>query len=115
MEPFKTFFSPDLVARIGSHFERHQPGFDRTGFEAEVLARLDALELKARAQAIADALHPRLPGDPSDRAQVLRAVLHPDPLDHANLPTDDQGICGWGILPLTIVVGRYGVSDFDRG
>ncbi|MFM2356399.1 MAG: hypothetical protein RLZZ528_2135 [Pseudomonadota bacterium] len=115
MEPFKTFFSPGLVTRIADHLSRHEPDFDGAGFQAEVLAQLDALELKARAQAIADALHARLPGDPADRARVLLAVLHPDRLDHANLPADEQGLCGWAILPLTMVVGQHGIADFDRG
>ena len=56
-------------------------------------------------QLIADALADELPGAAEARNRVLTAVLHPDPLDHANQPTDDDGICGWGVLPLTLVVG----------
>ena len=114
MEPFKTFFSPDVVDCLAQHLSRHLQGFDAEAFQAAILPRLDALELKARAQLIADTLHQMLPGDAADRAMVLRAILHPDPLDHANQQSDDDGICGWGVLPLTMVVGQHGIADFDR-
>ncbi|MGB3314554.1 MAG: DNA alkylation repair protein [Albidovulum sp.] len=114
MEPFKTFFSPDLVACLAKHVSRHHPGFDARAFRSAILPKLDALELKARAQLIADILNGTLPEDAGERARVLTAILHPDPLDHANQPSDDDGICGWGVLPLTMVVGQHGVDDFDR-
>lgn len=114
MEPFKTAFSPLLVATLTRHLSRHHAGFDANAFQAAILPRLDTLELKARAQLIADALHQTLPRDPGERAGVLRAILHPDPLDHANQQSDAVGICGWGVLPLTMVVGQHGIADFDR-
>lgn len=114
MEPFKTFFSPDLVRRMAMHVARHLPEVDAGALAAPILANLDSLELKARAQLIADHLHRALPPDPERRARVLGAVLHPDPLDHANQPADEQGLCGWAILPLTMVVGQHGIGDFDR-
>lgn len=114
MEPFKTFFSPALVRTVAAHMARHIPGLTAETLAAPILAALDPLELKARAQLIADHLHRVLPADPAHRADVLGAVLHPDPLDHANQPADDQGLCGWAILPLTLVVGQHGVGDFDR-
>jgi 3-methyladenine DNA glycosylase AlkC len=114
MEPFKAFVSADVVRRLGQHIARVLPGFDRAGFEAEAVAGLETRELMARAGFVADRLHPRLPVMPAERAEVLLAILHPDPLDHANRPSDDEGICGWGVLPLTLLVGRYGLADFDR-
>lgn len=114
MEPFKTLFSPEVVARLAHHLSRHHPGFDARAFQSAILPELDALELKARAQLIADTLHQTLPTDPADRAGVLLSILHPDPIDHANQPSDDHGICGWGVLPLTMVVGQHGIADFDR-
>jgi 3-methyladenine DNA glycosylase AlkC len=114
MEPFKTFFSPGLVATMAGHLARHLPGLDPHTFAAPILDRLDGLELKARAQLIADHLHRALPADCARRADILTAVLHPDPLDHADRPADDHGLCGWAILPLTMVVGQHGLADFDR-
>lgn len=114
MEPFKNLFSPILVRAMAAHLARHLPGFDPQAFAAPILAALEPLELKARAQMIADHLHVALPGDAARRADVLRGLLHPDRLDHANQPADERGLCGWAILPLTMVVGQHGIGDFDR-
>lgn len=114
MEPFKNLFSPILVRTIATHLARHLPGLNPHAFAAPILAALEPLELKARAQMIADHLHAALPDDPAHRADVLAALLHPDMLDHANQPPDDTGLCGWAILPLTLVVGQHGIGDFDR-
>lgn len=96
------------------HVARHLPAVDAEALAAPILANLDSLELKARAQLIADHLHVALPADPERRAAVLEALLHPDVLDHADQPADDKGLCGWAILPLTMVVGQHGIRDFDR-
>ncbi len=114
MEPFKNLFSPQLVVWIGHHLEKHAAGFDRQGFEAPVLGALEALELKARAQLIADHVHINLPGDHGERARILEAMLHPDEEDKADGLSDEDGICGWGVMPLTMVVGQHGVDDFER-
>lgn len=114
MEPLKNLFSPDLVRCISRHLQRQVEGFDRRAFEANILSQLDALELKARAQLIADHVHTALPTDAKKRERILLAMLHPDELNHANQPASDEGICGWGILPLTQVVAEHGVADFDR-
>lgn len=114
MEPFKTFFSAGLVRTMAGHLARQMPGFDAACFAAPILAALEPLELKARAQLIADHVHAALPSDPADRAHILMGLLHPDPLDHADRPADDLGLCGWSVLPLTMVVGQHGLGDFDR-
>ncbi len=114
MEPFKNLFSPELVRCIARHLRRQLKGFDHAVFEASILGQLDALELKARAQWIADHVHAALPADPAKRERILLAMLHPDELEHANQPASDEGICGWGILPLAQVVGQHGVADFER-
>lgn len=114
MEPFKTFFSPGLVERVAVHLARQMPGLDAARFAAPILAALDPLELKARAQLIADHVHAALPLDPADRARILIGLLHPDQVDHADQPADEMGLCGWSVLPLTMVVGQHGLTDFDR-
>ena len=114
MEPFKNIFSAEMVGWLADHLGRHDRSFDRIAFEGAILPTLEDLELKERAQLIADAVHDRLPEDHAERAHILEAILHPDELDHANQPSDEDGICGWGILPLTMVVGQHGINDFDR-
>jgi 3-methyladenine DNA glycosylase AlkC len=114
MEPFKNLFSPELVRCTSRHLRRQIKQFDQVAFETSVLGQIDALELKARAQLIADHVHEALPADPLMRERTLLAMLHPDELNHANQSASDEGICGWGILPLALVVGQHGLADFDR-
>lgn len=114
MEPFKNAYSPQLVACFADHLEKHAPHFDRDSFCRPILAELERLELKERAQLIADGLHHALPKDAAKRAEVVLAMLHPDEFDHANGSSDADGICGWGSMPLTMMVGQRWVEDFDR-
>lgn len=117
MEPFKNNISLGLVDLIADQLDRHMPAgrhdFDRADFTGPVLAVLDGLELKQRSALIADHLHRVLPGDLGDRYQILGAMLHPAE-DLTDQQSDDQGITGWGMLPLCDLVGRYGLADFDR-
>ncbi len=114
MEPFKNFFSPELVTCLSGHLESRVSSFDRRAFEAAILAELGNLELKERAQLIADHVHLALPRDYAERARILAGMLHPDDEGQADQPSDGEGICGWGVMPLTMVVGQHGVDDFDR-
>lgn len=111
MEPFKNEFSQSLVRTIGYHLQKYIADFDRSGFEREILKTLNDLELKQRMQLIADQLHLVLPSDNEQRASILLAILHPD-IDAKN--SDEQGICAWGTLPLTLVVGQHGLDDFEN-
>ncbi len=111
MEPFKNEFSQSLVRTIGHHLQKYIADFDRSGFETEILKTLNELELKQRMQLIADQLHLVLPSDNEQRAGILLAILHPD-IEAKN--SDEQGICAWGTLPLTLVVGQHGLDDFEN-
>lgn len=113
MEPFRNHFSPGLVRTIGGLVARHHPSFDREGFETRVLAVLDDLELKQRVQAIADALHATLPTDTKTRYPILRAVLHPSTGQDGIRASDAEGLRGWGVMPLTALVGQHGRDSFD--
>jgi len=114
MEPFKNLFSPALVSSLADHLHLQVSGFDRDKFETPILADLQQLELKQRAQLIADHVHLHLPEQLAERARILLAILHPDELDHVNQPSDEHGICGWAIFALQMVVGQHGLHDFDR-
>lgn len=114
MEPFKNAYSPQLVACIADHLEKHAPHFDRDSFCRPIVTELERLELKERAQLIADGVHHALPKGAAKRAEVVLAMLHPDEFDHANGNSDAAGICGWGSMPLTMMVGQRWIEDFDR-
>lgn len=114
MEPFKNVFSPALVDTVAGHLARRLPEFDRKAFEKSILPRLDALELKDRAQLIADAVHAALPLDGGARAAILADMLHPDASNETGVKSDERGLRGWAVLPLSLVVGQNGLTDFDR-
>lgn len=113
MEPFKNNISPDLVRCIGFHVDRHLDGFDRTAFEAEILAGLDALELKQRATLIADGLDRHLPQELPHRFAILEKMLHPVTEVAFDRGSDADGIRGWGMMALGMVVSRSGLEDFE--
>ncbi|GMQ85783.1 MAG: DNA alkylation repair protein [Acidimicrobiia bacterium] len=113
MDPFKNVFSPQLVGCLADHLEKRVATFDRVGFEGPVLEQLESLELKARAQLIADHLHVALPQDHEQRLDILRSMLHPVEDYNADSHSDDDGIRGWGVLPMSMVVGQHGLDDFD--
>lgn len=114
MEPFKNLFSPQLVRTLGAHLQDQLDDFERESFEMAILAELGSLELKARAQLIADHVHIALPSSPKERFGILRAILHPDEGDVSS-DSDRNGIRGWGIMPLSMVVGQHNVEEFDAG
>ncbi|UES46564.1 DNA alkylation repair protein [Roseibium aggregatum] len=113
MEPFKNNISPDLVRCIGSHVAQHHVGFDRLGFEADILEELDSLELKQRATLIARHLDHHLPRQLPARFAILQAMLHPLTEVAFDRGSDEQGIRGWGMMPLGMVVAASGLDDFD--
>ena len=112
MEPFKNRISADLVGHISAQLQAHVKGFERIGFEKAILKELDDLELKERAQLIADHLHEALPTVTKKRAAILRAMLHPRGTEKGQ-QSDAEGITGWGMFPLGMVVGQHGLKDFE--
>ena len=114
MEPFKNEISPALVRLIGKLLARQAPSIDISAIETAILPQLDRLEMKQRVDLIADVMHGLLPCDPEARRSVLLAMLHPDDEGHANASSTDDGLCGWGIWPLTTVVGRHGLGSLEQ-
>ena len=124
MEPFKNLLNAAVVARIGAQLQRVDPGFDRPRFEALAGAGLDALELKARAMQMADALEATLPADFATACEQLEACLAPPWADdrlgseatgpHPVEPEPAGGLEGWALWPLGEFVARRGAQDVDR-
>ena len=113
-EPFKHLISAARVRDAGEHLQRAWPGFDRGRFERLALEGLDALELKARAMHVADALATTLPADFAQAAEVIEAALAPmavDDDDDATPRPVGAGLSGWIGWPLGEVVARRGVAD----
>ncbi|WP_299476024.1 DNA alkylation repair protein [uncultured Roseibium sp.] len=114
MEPFKNKISPDLVKCLGLHIERHLQGFDRASYEAAILAELDKLELKQRARLIADETGKILPDTLDAKFHVLRSILHPLENEGVDRASNCEGIRGWGMMPLGMVVTDHGLDDFEK-
>ena len=113
VEPLRNKISIDLVRLIAHHLRAARPAFDTAGLIETVTPQLDTLELKARVQLVADAIAARLPLDPASRIDTLRAVLHPEVVEDLSAVTDERGVAGWGIWPLTTVVADRGLDDFE--
>ena len=121
MEPFKNLINAGTVADAGRHLQRVWPGFDRRRFEQHAATGLDALEFKARAMQLADALQATLPARFADAAEVLEASLAPPvPLDAAGEPAglseaqSDTGLAGWVVWSIGEFVARQGMADVPR-
>lgn len=114
-EPFKNLINPDLVRACSQHLYRHWPAFDRRAFELQALTGLDALEMKARAMQIADALEASLPDDFDRAAGIIEAALAPPATsDELGFKTTDAGLAGWIGWPLGEFIARRGQAEPER-
>jgi 3-methyladenine DNA glycosylase AlkC len=117
MEPFKNLLNAALVDRMAAHLQRAWPGFDAQAFAAQATAGLDALEMKARAMQLADALEATLPADFDHAARVLESALAPA-WPGSRLGSDDpcrDGLEGWALWPAGEFVARRGLGQPARG
>lgn len=114
MEPFKSAISPDLIQLTGRLLARQVPGVDPADFGAPLIEELEDLELKQRVALVAEALHSALPSDPDTRRSAMLAMLHPDDLARWNEDSTEDGLCGWGIWPLTTVIGDHGLGSTKK-
>ncbi|GAB2666050.1 hypothetical protein [Arenimonas aestuarii] len=115
-EPFKNLINAGLVRACGEHLQRHWRDFDRRGFEKHALDGLDALEMKARAMQIADALEATLPDDFDHAAGIIEAALAPPATtDELAFRISDAGLAGWIGWPLGEYIARRGQAEPERG
>lgn len=115
-EPFKTFLNPPLIRGLAGHLHRVWPDFDVRTFTTRATRGLDALELKARAMHVADALETTLPSDFAHAADVIEQALasrEADP-DAPTAPVPDDGLAGWSLWPVSEYVVRRGLPHPER-
>jgi len=96
-EPFKNLIDATAVQAIAHHLQRTGgAAFDASGFSHQALQGLDALELKARVQQVAQALVAHLPADVDRACGLLEACLGPPGAgdDLASLRTSAAGLAG---------------------
>jgi 3-methyladenine DNA glycosylase AlkC len=124
-EAFKNLINARTVDQAGHHLQRVWAGFDRPRFARHASTGLEALEFKARAMQLADALEATLPPEFSQAAQVIETSLAPPtPLDTQGEPVglasgdsvaqEDAGLRGWVVWSLAEFVARRGMDDLPR-
>src|SRR3989440_255744 len=100
-EPFKNLLNESVVRAIGARLAAASPGFERKRFEELATEGLEALEMKARAMRIADALEATLPHDFTQAADMIDATI-------------DGGLEGWALWPVGEFVARRGLAAPER-
>ncbi|HEX5738318.1 MAG TPA: DNA alkylation repair protein [Hydrogenophaga sp.] len=123
-EAFKNLIHPGTVVLAGEHLRRAWPAFDRPAFETQALHGLEALEFKARAMQLADALEATLPANFDAACAVLEASLAPPlGLDAAGEPVNlasgrgdaaQLGLSGWVLWSAGEFVARRGLAHVPR-
>jgi 3-methyladenine DNA glycosylase AlkC len=116
-EPFKNLLNAELVHASAAALTRAWPAFDRKHFERAALKGLDALEMKARAMQIADALEAVLPAEFDAACSVIEAALAPPiEIDGVSSQRDVavHGLAGWIVWPLGEFVARRGLEHPER-
>ncbi|MDP2007828.1 MAG: DNA alkylation repair protein [Rubrivivax sp.] len=120
MEPFKNLLSPALVQDTAALLTRHaaQAGlpFDGGRFAALAGQGLEALELKARAMQLCDALLATLPAHFDTAAGLLETALAPPTPDGEVSPPAglQNGLRGWVLWPVGEFVARQGQAQPAR-
>ncbi len=113
-EPFKNVFNTQLISKMGNHFQKAWSGFDRHAFIEAAADQLETLELKARSEQITQAMCVHFPDDFGHAAEIMLSSLMPeDGEDLSTLPTNEKGVSGWAIMPMTHYVGLRGMANLD--
>ena len=107
-EPLKTYFGPDVPARIADMIQHVDGAFPREAFLVDALDGFEALELTPRARHIAVALGRHLPRDYEQAVEILIASLGPK-LEAAELTGMDVFV----YLPHVFYVAEFGVEHFE--
>ena len=109
-EPFKELFNSALVDDLARHVKRRWRGFDDKAFTAAAVKDFKTLELKQRANQIAEALVTYLPAHIPTALKLLVSTLRP--LNKSGEPIDDAdaGLAGIVIWPMGEYVARAGLD-----
>lgn len=107
-EPFKNLIGRQQIEQLAERLAAAQPGFPRAAFVRAATAGLEALELKARARKVADALEQALPAEPRKAFAVLIKMMGP-PLT----ATEGYGNTVFTYFPVSEFLERHGPRDVE--
>ncbi|MCF6327462.1 MAG: DNA alkylation repair protein [Devosiaceae bacterium] len=121
VEPFKNFFNPEMIARMGEYLRSSATGygvdFDEQGFVGFCVEGIESRELKERSNRIVEGLKKYLPGEFLLAGKILVGSLDPSselPLDTSGDLMRGVGIRGWAIMPMADYVGEAGFGHVDE-
>jgi len=120
-EAFKNLINTATVAHAADHLQRASGAFDSARFLSLASDGLDALEFKARAMRVADALEACLPDRFEEAADTLESALaSPLPFDDKGEPVglgnalSEEGLSGWVLWGVGDYVARRGMGNIPR-
>lgn len=108
--PLKDLMGPRLVDLIGQSLADVVPGFNVGRFRARAVRGLSQLELKERAQKIADAMAEQLPERFEELAPLMIQSFGP-PLSR----TEGNGLAPFYYYPHAHLIAAQGIDDFESG
>ena len=114
-EPFKNYFSVELIEQMAACFARAEPAFNPEAFISEATQNLDKLELKQRSEGIVKAMQGHLPSDFARTCYILKASLKPmTNVDEVNQASEYAHLLSdWAIMPMADYVAVCGQADFS--
>ncbi len=115
-DAFKNLINARTVADTATHLQAAWPAFDRRRFDRLAGRGLEALEMKARAMQIAQALDACLPADFKQAAAIVEKALAP--VSNQGETTQATGLSGWVLWSLGEFVARRVAQrpgDLQRG
>lgn len=116
MEPFKNFYSPELVRCMAEHVARLRSDFQAEAFVTDTLDGWEGLELKQRSARITQMLERHVRADFEGVVEVALGVLGPAAEGPAlNGRTDAEGVAGWGVVPLADWVSSRAGTELEAG
>lgn len=101
----------DVAAQVlASRCQTLNINFDADAFCIDAVKGFPSLELKQRSQQIQQALSNFLPKDFDTLCRILQMALHPVEVnqDLDDIVSNEQGLCGWIIMPMSELVGEQG-------
>lgn len=114
-EPLKYLLNHSVPPRIATMVRSAWRGFDTAGFLRQIEPGYESLELMARGQRIADALHAHLPAQvPRALAILVDSLDAPMGLTAAGEPdAGDRPYSAFLYLPHSLYIGTQGLAHFD--
>lgn len=119
-DALKNLINERLITETAGHLQKVAPSFNAAAFCRQAISGLAALEFKARALHVCDALQAYLPSEFEAAAELIEASLAPptpfdakgEPVGLAGAP--GAGLRGWIVWSLGEFVVRTGLSQPER-